>query len=453
MFGTLTEKFQNLFTSLSGKKVLSEENIAEATREVRLALLEADVNYQVVSRFIQRVKEKALGGAVLKSVTPGQQFIQLIHEELSSLMGSEEAPLDLGSKGLGVVMLCGLQGSGKTTSTAKLASYMQKKMGKKRLLLAGCDLQRPAAVEQLRVLSASVGADFFSLEGASPVRVAREAREKALREGYEVLIVDTAGRVQTDEPLMKELAEIKRLVEPKEVLFVASAATGQDAVKVAAEFHQKVGITGTILTMLDGTARAGAAISIREVTEKPLKFEGIGEKVGDLQLFNPRSMADRILGMGDVINLVKKAQDHFDEKESRELEEKARRASFTYADYLNQLGKIKKMGSFSSLLKMLPGVGGMMEQLEGSDREFARMEAMMLSMTRKEREEKDELTPSRRKRIAQGSGVSVEEVNRLVKGFKQMKQMMKEMMGGKGPSSFRDMKKQLDNQQLGKKWR
>ncbi|HLB52253.1 MAG TPA: signal recognition particle protein, partial [Chlamydiales bacterium] len=363
------------------------------------------------------------------------------------LMGSSEVPLDLNSS-LSVVMVCGLQGSGKTTSCAKLAAYIQK-TGKKKVLLAGCDLQRPAAVEQLKQLSDAVGASFFSIESSTPLHVAKKAKEFAEKEGFDVLIVDTAGRLHLDDALMDELIEMKKLLEPKELLFVANAATGQDAVRIASEFSQKVGITGTILTMLDGTARAGAAISIREVTQKPLKFEGIGEKVADFQLFNPRSMADRILGMGDVINLVKRAQEHFDEKEKEELEEKMRRASFTYDDYLKQMGRIKKMGSFSSLLKMMPGLGEFGD-LDFSDQEFRKTEAIILSMTLRERQERDELTFSRRKRIAAGSGGKVDDVNRLVKGFKRIKQMMKEMPDFKKMKGLPNIQ-ELKNQ-LGKKW-
>lgn len=446
MFGQLTQKFQNLFSSLSGKKILSEENMADAAREVRLALLEADVNYQVVSQFIKRVKEKGMGEAVTKSVTPGQQFIKLIHEELTDLMGSSEAPLNLQAP-FSTIMVCGLQGSGKTTSCAKMAAYLQKNE-KKKILLAGCDLQRPAAVEQLKKLGESIGIPLFSIEGATPVQVAKKAKEMALKDGFEVLIVDTAGRLHLDEALMDELVEMKQLLQPQELLFVASAATGQDAVKIASEFSQKVGITGTILTMLDGTARAGAAISIREVTQKPLKFEGIGEKISDFQLFNPRSMADRILGMGDIINLVKKAQEHFDEKEQEALEEKMRRASFTYEDYVKQMGRIKKMGSFSSILKMMPGFGEFGD-LDFSDGEFQKTEAIILSMTPRERQERDELTFPRRKRIALGSGVKVDDVNRLVKGFKRIKQIMKEMPDLKKMKGLPNMDKL---QKLGKKW-
>jgi signal recognition particle subunit SRP54 len=426
MFGALTEKFQNLFSGLSGKKTMSEENIGDAVRQVRLALLDADVNYNVVSQFVARVKEKALGDAILKSVTPGQQFIKLVHDELIALMGSEETALDLKGK-ISVVMVCGLQGSGKTTSCAKLAAYIRKTEPHKKILLAACDLQRPAAIEQLKKLGSDIGVAVFSQEGETdPLKIAKQSFEKAQKESYDILIVDTAGRLHLDEELMKELEEMKAFLSPRETLFVASAATGQDAVRTAAEFDKRVQITGTILTMLDGSARAGAAISIREVTQKPLKFEGIGEKIGDLQLFNPRSMADRILGMGDVINLVKRAQEHIDEKESEELEKKIRKATFTYEDYLKQMGMVKKMGSFKSILKMMPGFGALGD-IDFSDKEFGKMEAIILSMTPRERQEKDELEFSRRKRVAKGSGVDVDDVNRLVKSFKRIKQLFKSM--------------------------
>lgn len=454
MFGSLTEKLQNLFAGLSGKKTLTEENISDAVRQVRLALLDADVNYAVASEFVKRVKEKSLGAATLKAVNPGEQFIKLVHDELAELMGTDEAPLDLNGK-LSVILLCGLQGSGKTTSCAKLAAYIGRTEKHKKVLIAACDLARPAAVEQLKKLGADNGIAVFAAEGErDPVRVAKAAREEAAKGGYDVLIVDTAGRLHIDEELMGQLFEMKKLLEPREVLFVANAATGQDAVKTAAEFDQKVQITGTILTMLDSNARAGAAISIREVTKKPLKFEGVGEKIADLQIFNPRSMADRILGMGDVINLVKKAQDAFDEKESLDLEKKLKSASFTYEDYLKQMRMVRKMGSFKSILKMLPGFGSMGD-LDFSDTEFNRLEAMILSMTLAERQERVELEHSRRKRISKGSGVPLDDVNRMVKGFKKVKQLMKNMPDMKnaakkfGLSDLDEMKSKFE----GKLWR
>lgn len=426
MFGALTEKLQNLFSGLAGKKTLTEDNISEAVRQVRLALLDADVNFTVVSNFIKRVKDKSIGDAVIKSVKPGDQFIKIVHDELVELMGSSEAPLDLKGK-LSVIMLCGLQGSGKTTTCGKLAVYIRKNEPHKKILIAACDLQRPAAIEQLKKIGADISVPVFSIEGEkNPLKVAQKARERAQSEGYDVLIVDTAGRLHLNEDLMKELFDLKDFLTPREILFVASAATGQDAVRTAAEFDKRVQISGTILTMLDGNARAGAAISIRDVTQKPLKFEGVGERVEDLQLFNPRSMADRILGMGDMINLVKKAKEHYDEEESQKLEQKIRKASFNYSDYLKQMSRVKKMGSFKGLLKMIPGMGSIGD-LDFSDKEFNRMEAMIFSMTPAEREEREELSHSRRKRISKGSGVDVDDVNRMVKGFKRVKQLFKNM--------------------------
>lgn len=449
MFGALTEKLQNLFSGLSGKKTLSEDNISEAVRDVRLALLDADVNYAVVSQFVKKVKDKAVGEMGIKSVSPGQQFIKIVHDELIALMGSEEAPLDLKGK-LSVVMLCGLQGSGKTTTCAKLAAFIQKTEKHKKILLAACDLQRPAAVDQLKKLGGLIQVPVFSIEGEkNPLQVAREAYEKAQSEGFDVLIVDTAGRLHVDEDLMREISAMKDSLHPREILFVANATTGQDAVRVAREFDQRISLTGTILTMLDGNARAGAAISIREVTQKPLKFEGIGEKISDLQVFHPRSMADRILGMGDVINLVKKAEAHFDAEESLKMEQKLRKATFTYQDYLKQMGMVKKMGSMKSLLKMIPGFSSLGD-IDFSDQQFGRMEAMILSMTPREREEKDELSHLRRKRIAKGSGVDLEEVNRMVKGFKRIKQLFKGMpdMKGRMPDIT-----EIKNQLKGNQWR
>lgn len=426
MFGILTDKFKTLFTTLAGKKTLTEDNIADAVREVRLALLDADVNYTVASNFVKNVKEKALGESVLKSVSPQQQFIKIVHDELVSLMGGEEKPLQLhGSPA--VILLCGLQGAGKTTHCAKLAAYLKKKEFNKKVLIAACDLQRPAAVEQLKKLASSIEVPVFAIDGESnPIKVAKQALEKAKKEGFDVLIVDTAGRLHLDDALMEQLEEIKEALSPSEILFVANATTGQDAVKTAAEFDKRISITGTILTMLDGNARAGAAISIREITQKPLKFEGIGEKIQDFQPFHPKSMADRILGMGDVVNLVRMAQENIDEEASKDLEKKLKKAAFTYDDYLRQMGMIKKMGSFKSLIKMIPGVPDL-GSLDVSEKEFSKLEAMILSMTLQERQEKVELVPSRRRRIASGSGTQVDDVNRMVKGFQRLKQFMKQM--------------------------
>ena len=423
MFGSLTEKFRNLLTNLVGKKKLTEDNISGAVRDVRLALLDADVNYTIVSNFVKKVKERALGEAVIKSVDPGDQFIKIVHDELVQLMGADEVPLDLkGSPA--VILLCGLQGSGKTTTAAKLAHFLQKKS---KVLVAACDLARPAAIEQLKRLCEAIQVPVFSVAGeTNPVKVAEEAVKKARQEQFDVLIVDTAGRLHVDGELMDQLVQVKGVTSPSEILFVANSTTGQDAVTTAAQFDAQMSITGTILTMLDGSGRAGAAISIREVTKKPLKFEGVGEKIADFQPFNPHSMADRILGMGDVVNLVRKAKEEFDEAAAEKLEQKIKKASFTYDDYLQQMKAIKRMGPLKGLLQMLPGAS-QLPNLDKSTEEFGKIEAIILSMTPAERLEKVELIPSRRWRIAKGSGTAVDDVNRLAKGFKKMKDLMKSL--------------------------
>lgn len=426
MLGTLTTKLQGVFSKLTGKARLTEDNISDAVNEVRLALLEADVNYGVTKTLVKKLKEKAIGEKVIKSVTPGQLFIKIVHDELVELMGGQEAKLTLETKPA-VIMLCGLQGSGKTTQCVKLAKYLKKNGQCKKPLIAACDLQRPAAIEQLKSLGQQCGIEVFSLaDEKNPIAVAKKALHQAEEDEYDLLIVDTAGRLHIDEELMQQLEKLKTTVKPSEVLFVANAATGQDAVNIAAEFNKRIEITGSILTMLDGNTRGGAAISICEVTGKPLKFEGIGEKPDDIQLFNPKSMADRILGMGDTINLVKKAQEHIDEDEAQKLEQKIRSATFTYDDYLRQIQMVKKMGSIKSLLGMLPGMA-QMPAMDFDEKEFFKVEAMILSMTLDERTEKDELTPSRRKRISMGSGTKMEDINKLVKSFKQAKQFFKNM--------------------------
>jgi signal recognition particle subunit SRP54 len=424
MFQAVTEKFQKAFSKLFSQKKLTEESIQEACDEVRLALLEADVQYAVVKAFMKRVKEKAVGVDLLQSVDPGQQFIKIVHDELASLMGAEEEGLNF-SKKPAVVMLCGLQGSGKTTQAAKLAMHFKKKGTFTSPCLIACDLQRPAAVQQLQTLAHEAQVGFYSNPHTkNPVEVAQAALQEAKRAGWDLLIFDTAGRLHIDQALMQELDQIKKAIQPEEVLFVANAALGQDAVRVAKEFHDQIAITGTIVTMLDGTSRGGAAISIREVTGKPLKFEGIGERLDDLQPFNPVSMADRILGMGDTINLVRKAQEHFKEEEAKEFEQKIRKAAFTYEDYLKQMQTMKKMGSMKKLLGMLPGMS-MLKDMDLDDKEFFKAEAIIYSMTKKERQEQCELTIPRRKRIARGSGSSLDDVNRFVKSFSKTKEFFK----------------------------
>ena len=423
MFDLLTSQLQNVFDKLKGKRRLTEENLKEAIREVRVALLNADVNYGVTKTFVKRVKEKACGDEVIKSVTPGQQFIKVVHDELVALMGSKESKLNLDND-LSVIMVCGLQGSGKTTQCVKLAKYL-KKLGKKPLLVA-CDLQRLAAIDQLKTLSAQIQVPVYSIpQEDNPVKVAKKSLKES--DGYDVCIVDTAGRLHIDKEMMQELVDIRSVLSPHDILFVANAATGQDAVITATEFNNQIEITGTILTMLDGNTRGGAAISIREVTGKPLLFEGIGEKLDDFQLFNPDSMADRILGMGDTINLVRKAQEHVDDELAKDMEKKLRKASFTYEDYIKQMSIVKKMGSMKSLLKMIPGFSSNIDSLDVADKQFAKIEAIILSMTPDERLCNEELTVSRRKRIANGSGTKIEDVNKLIKTFKQMKQFCKNM--------------------------
>jgi signal recognition particle subunit SRP54 len=426
MLGMLTEKLQSAFSKLVGTKKLTEENISDAVTEVRLALLEADVNYAVVKTLVKRVKEKALGEEVIKAVSPGQQFIKVVHDELVVLMGGQEEALDLKKKP-SVIMVCGLQGSGKTTFCAKLVKYLRKKNQCHKPLLVACDLQRPAAVQQLQTLGGQIATPVFVLEGEKdPVKVAKAALKQADRDGNDLIIFDTAGRLHVDEELMEQLEQIKKVINPHEVLFVANATTGQDAVNSAMTFNQRVAVTGSVLTMLDGNTRGGAAISIREVTGKPLKFEGIGEKLDDLQVFSPQSMADRVLGRGDTINLVKKAQEHINEEEAKKLEQKIRTATFTYNDYLNQIQMVKKMGSLKGLLGMLPGASNFKQLMDFDEGEFFKVEAIIQSMTPAERTEKCELVVSRRKRIAMGSGTSIDSVNKLVKSFTQAKRFFKD---------------------------
>lgn len=427
MLGVLTEKMQGLLAKLSGRSKLTEENVSEAMSEVRLALLEADVNYGVVKNFLKKVKDKALGDAVLKSITPGQQFIKIVHDELVDLMGGEEAGLELKKHVPSVIMLCGLQGSGKTTASVKLAHYLKKKGLAKKITIAACDLQRPAAVEQLKIFALQAGVPVFEKKGEkNPIDVAVQALDFAKKEHFDALIVDTAGRLHIDEELMEQLEQIKIAISPQEVLFVANAALGQDAVNTAAEFHRRIGVTGFILTMLDGNAKGGAAISIRQVTGQPLKFEGIGEKIDDLQPFNPTSMAHRVLGMGDTINLVRKAEEHINADEAKLLEKKLRTASFTYTDYLQQIGFVKKMGSLKGLLSMLPGAS-QLKNFDLNEEEFFKIEAIIQSMTKEEREGKCTLIHPRRSRIAKGSGTRIEDVNRLISSFDKAKNFFKNM--------------------------
>lgn len=430
VFENLAEKLQNSLNKLKGKGKLTEKDVSDAMREVKLALLEADVNFKVVKQFIKTVKERSIGSEVMESLTPGQQVIKIVNEELTKLMGETESKLELSGKPA-VIMLCGLQGAGKTTASGKLASLLKKK-GKRPLLVA-CDIYRPAAIKQLQVVGEKVGVPVFSMgDKESPVKIAAEGIAQAKENNNDLVIVDTAGRLHIDDNLMEELEEIKASVNPCEILLVVDAMTGQDAVSVAQTFNDRLSITGTILSKLDGDARGGAALSIREVTGSPIKFIGVGEKLDEsaLEVFYPDRMASRILGMGDMLSLIEKAQANYDEKKALELEQKIKDQSFTFDDFLDQMQQMKKMGSLTDIIGMLPGVNSkQLKNLNVDDKEISRVEAIILSMTKQERANPEIIDASRRKRIARGSGMKVQDVNRLLKQFKETKKMMKQFAG------------------------
>ncbi len=426
MFQDLVEKFEDVFKKLRGHGKLTEKNIAETTREIRRVLLEADVNFKVAKDFIARVQEKALGQEVLKSITPAQQFIKILHDELTALMGSSEAPFTMASIPPTVIMLVGLQGSGKTTLAGKLAKYL-KQRGHNPLLVAA-DLQRPAATDQLKVVGDQVGATVFTKKDSTPVQLCREAKEYARKNGFDAVILDTAGRLHIDESLMNELVEIKEKTQPDEILFVADGMTGQDAVNTAQAFLQRIDFTGVVLTKLDGDARGGAALSIRAVTGKPIKFISVGKKLDALERFHPDRMASRILGMGDVISLVEKAQQAVDREKAEKLEKKLRRQEFTLEDFYDQLQQIKNMGPLEQLIQMIPGVGGKaLKGLQIDEKALVRVEAIINSMTPEERRRPQIINGSRRLRIARGSGTTVQDVNKLLKQFFMMQKMIKRM--------------------------
>lgn len=435
-FENISEKIQAIFKNLRGKGKLTEKDVQAAMREVRLALLEADVSYKVVKEFINKVTERAVGSEVLESLTPAQQVIKIVHEELTQLMGGTQSKISLAAKPPTVVMMVGLQGSGKTTSSAKLARHM-KKQGKSPLL-AACDVYRPAAIKQLQVLGEQLDIPVFSLgDKQSPVDIARGARAHAEKNGFDLVILDTAGRLHIDEELMEELAQIKQQCHPQEILLVVDAMTGQDAVNVAEKFNQTLGLDGVILTKLDGDTRGGAALSVKAVTGQPIKFTGMGEKLDALEPFYPDRMASRILGMGDVLTLIEKAQATVDLKKAQELERKLRQNEFTFDDYLDQLQQLQKMGPLNQLIEMIPGLGKLkgMQGVEINEKDIKHVEAIIRSMTREERRKPDIINGSRRKRIALGSGTSIQEVNRTIKQFEQMQKMMKQFaqlqQGGK----------------------
>ena len=431
-FEGLTEKLQGALRKLSSKGKLTEDNVKEGMREVRMALLEADVNYAVAKDFIKKVTARCVGTEITGTLSASQQVIKIVNEEMTQLMGGENARLTWSSGPLTVYMLCGLQGAGKTTMAAKLANYLAKQ-GKKPML-AACDIYRPAAINQLQVVGKQVNVPVYEHGTQDPVKTALEAVERARYLGRDVLIIDTAGRLHIDQELMDELVRIKENVHPQEILLVVDAMTGQDAVNVAQTFNEKLDIDGVILTKLDGDTRGGAAISVRAVTGKPIKFSGVGEKLTDLEPFHPDRMASRILGMGDVLSLIEKAQDTFDEKEAGKLVAKVRTNSFTLEDYLDQIRQLGKMGSITDVLKMIPGVGSKLKDVEIDEDKVVKAqkknEAIILSMTRMERRNPDILNASRKRRIAAGSGATVQEVNLLLKQFEQARDMMKSVMGG-----------------------
>jgi signal recognition particle subunit SRP54 len=426
MLERIAAKFSDILREVSGKSRITEKNIEETLEEVKNALLEADVNIRVVRRFINHTLEEAKGEKVLRSVTPGQQFVKIIYDRMVSLLGDERQDLTLkGPDTLSVILLCGLQGSGKTTTAAKLARLL-KSRGRRPLLVAA-DLQRPAAVEQLLTLGKSIGIPVFTLPTTNPLEVVKEARSYAAKNLLDTLIVDTAGRLQIDEALMEELRKVREVLAPDEVLLVADAMTGQNAVEIAKTFNERIGITGIILSKFDSDARGGAALSLKSVTEKPIKFIGVGEKIEDLEPFYPERIASRILGMGDVVSLVEKAQQAIDQKEAEELRYKIESASFTLADFLEQFQRMRKLGSLQSIVEMIPGLSGQLKDQDLDERELKHQEAIILSMTPEERQNYRIIGPSRRKRIARGSGTSVFEVNQLLKRFEKTRLMMKKM--------------------------
>ena len=436
-FESLSDKLQNVFRNLRGKGRLTEADVKTALKEVKMALLEADVSFKVVKQFIKSVEARAVGADVMNSLTPGQMVIKIVHEEMINLMGSETTELKLkGGNEVTVLMMMGLQGAGKTTTAAKIAGKLKSK-GRKPLLVA-CDVYRPAAIKQLQVNGEKQGVEVFTMgENQKPVNIAKGAYEHAKKNGFNVLILDTAGRLHVDEDMMAELQEIAANLEIDQALLTVDAMTGQDAVNVASTFDEKIGIDGVILTKLDGDTRGGAALSIKAVTGKPILYVGMGEKLSDLEQFYPDRMASRILGMGDVLTLIEKAQETVDEEKAKAMTQKLKKAQFGFDDYLESMNQMRKMGGLTSILSMMPGVGNQLKGLEDAidEKKMAQIEAIILSMTPKERSNPEVLNPSRKHRIAKGAGVDIAEVNRLVKQFGEMRKMMKQMpgmMGGKG---------------------
>lgn len=431
MFEGLNDRLERSFKILKGQGSITEINVADTIKEIRKALLEADVSYKIAKDFTNTVKEKALGQDVLTSVSPKQLMIKIVHDELADLMGGDTSELNV-SNNPAIILMAGLQGSGKTTHTAKLAKYLKSKKGKHPLMVA-CDVYRPAAIEQLKVLGADIGVDVYTEEGnQNPVEIAKNAVRKAHESSYNVVLVDTAGRLAIDEQMMKEISNIKKAINPHETLFVVDSMTGQDAVNTAKAFNDKLNFEGVILTKLDGDTRGGAALTIRSVVTKPIKFVGIGEKMEALDVFHPNRMADRILGMGDIVSLVERAQEQFDEEEAKKLQKKIAKNQFNFNDFLNQIKQIKKMGNIKDLMGMVPGMGKALKNVDIDDDAFKGIEAIIFSMTPAERENPKLIDGSRRRRIAGGAGVEVKEVNQLLKQFAETSKMMKMMSGGGG---------------------
>ncbi|MBD1224455.1 signal recognition particle protein [Virgibacillus halodenitrificans] len=428
-FEGLADRLQSTIKKITGKGKVSEQDVKEMTREVRLALLEADVNFKVVKDLIKRIKERAIGQEVMESLTPGQQVIKVVQDELRELMGGEQSKIAVADRSPTVIMMVGLQGAGKTTTSGKLANLLRKKHNRSPLLVA-CDVYRPAAINQLETLGEQLDMPVFSMgTDANPVDIAKQSIEKAKEEHRDYVIIDTAGRLHVDNDLMDELQQIKSTVKPDEIFLVVDAMTGQDAVNVAESFNDQLDISGVVLTKLDGDTRGGAALSIKAVTDKPIKFAGMGEKLDQLEAFHPDRMASRILGMGDVLSLIEKAQTNVDEKQAKELEEKMRTMSFTFDDFLEQMGQVKNMGPLDELMSMIPGANKMkgLKNAQIDEKQLSHVEAIIQSMTKKERKDPSVMNASRKKRIAKGSGTSVSQVNRLLKQFEEMKKMMKQM--------------------------
>ena len=440
MFESLSEKLDRSFKLLKGHGHITEINVAETLKEVRKALLDADVSYKIAKQFTEKVKEQAMGQNVLNAVSPGQLMIKIVHDDLAELMGGDH--VDINIKGSpAVILIAGLQGSGKTTFSAKLANYLKTKKGKRPLLVAG-DVYRPAAINQLQVLGDQIGVEVYTEEGSKePVKIAKNSISHARNHGCDIVIVDTAGRLAVDEQMMNEISNVKDAINPQETLFVVDAMTGQDAVNTAKAFHDKLNFDGVVLTKLDGDTRGGAALTIRSVVTKPIKFVGIGEKMEALDVFYPNRMADRILGMGDIVSLVEKAQEQFDEEEAKKLQKKIAKNQFNFNDFLSQIKQIKKMGNVKDLMGMIPGMGKAMKNMDIDDDAFKGIEAIIYSMTPDERENPKVINGSRRRRIASGSGSDIQEVNRLIKQFEETRKMMRMMTTGGGKNMAKMMQR------------